>query len=215
MNGAQRKRSKQELERDELGDELNALKIDGFGYSAAIAAGPRAKRTSTASTQSATATDGALPNASTGFDFRAICTYRDRDTIGDEMHSSKLTDVAADLWDRIESAQNIWEKSWGAEWREELMRHCARVPDKYVCVTRLLLRKRTNWGSGREPGMFACVDCVRAGLPCFTHVWQDASSEIQLLPLHEKERGGPVIKGEEVMWWIKRGVGMPESDGEM
>ena len=68
-----------------------------------------------------------------------------------------------------------------------------------ICVTRKCLKKRTLWGSGRGPGLFACQHCVEEGMPCFT--WtrnkQAKTDEFRLLPLHRDDHGDGTRGGKD------------------
>ena len=216
MGSAKRTRSNQDTEDDKeekLRNEVADLTINGFGYSSQDASGFNTRRKSSFTSPATSDSDEESTTNAMNFDFTSICTYRDDKGIDLFYEPGYLEDCVEDLWNRLKNVKdNVWEKEMGEYWQHEFTKTGAYAADKYVCVTRRCQKKRTSWGTGREPGMWACADCVKAGLPCFTYETQGG---FYLLPLHTNDRTAPVEKDKEVRWWINEKWTPVESDDEM
>ena len=77
-----------------------------------------------------------------------------------------------------------------------------------VCISRKCQQKVTKWSAGRKPGVFACLHCSRAGMPCFAWTNKDGSAkrkEFRLLPLHPNDRGADskeFLHGWRISTWV-------------
>lgn len=138
-------------------------------------------------------------------DFKAIIKYDDD---GDKLYfdsKEDLADVCPDLWEKIQSQHEAWEKACGEEWRYDLeskytVSSLAKEGARPPCVTTKLLKinnGKATWRTGYE-GKFACLTCAMEKRPCFT--WD--GEELYLLPLHEKDKTFPDEDGVELRTWV-------------
>lgn len=138
-------------------------------------------------------------------DFKAITNYDDD---GDKLYldsKQDLSDVCPDLWERIQSQHEAWERACGEDWQYDLESKytysaLAKPGVKPPCVTTKLLKinnGRSMWHDGYE-GKYACRACAREKRPCFT--WD--GEELYLLPLHEQDRTYPEEDGFEIRTWL-------------
>ena len=193
---------------EEVAAELPDLQTENFSPQSK----KRTKRPSAVSLESSDNADDddTIP---TDFVFRAICTYRGPDTIDKAFDFKDLQCTIPELWERTDHVKEIWERRKGQGWQAVFIKKESR--DRWTCVTQTCKGKRTYWGRGRSSGMFACTDCVKAGLPCFVPSFGEGKMEFLLLPLHDRERKLPVARDFELRYWINDGIELVLSEDDM
>lgn len=202
-SGTGRRRSYEQQIRDELPD----LAINAKGFDEPNAPRNR-RRDSFEKGWDGDDSDDESYTASLEFRFTAVCAYDgDGDVADFYTHRDLESDVEA-LWERIRDEEDRWQAAWGDYWMYEFTktRTKASVP---LCVSQKCARKPTTWGlvNGRQnAGKYACVDCAKAGRPCFTYIHGGGHSRqkggFRLLPLKESDRTKKVVKGQETRYWI-------------
>lgn len=183
----------------EMQDELSDLAIDAIGFTAPITL--RNKRRESYQEGADDSDDDESFDSSMDFNFTAICDYDDNGKIDRHYPVEDLTDCVTALWERINELLGWWEDAAGQDWQWEFKKK--RKAGPAVCVNQKLQKKGTTWSG--EPGKYACVDCARAGMPCFTFFKDDATGkkgEFRLLPLASKDRLKEVVPDEETRHWV-------------
>ena len=195
--GTARRRSNEQQLRAELPD----LAINAKGFEQPSS--PRTqRRDSYEEDWSGDDSDDASYTASFEFRFTAICSYDGNGEATENYPSTDLEDCVGALWTRIREAEDRWQEAFGEYWMYEFTKTGKATGP--VCVSQRCSKKPTNWGEREGMGKFACVDCVKAGRPCFTYVsgGDGRKGEFRLLPLRESDRTKKVVKDEETRYWV-------------
>ncbi|KAK4550511.1 hypothetical protein LTR36_000090 [Oleoguttula mirabilis] len=101
-----------------------------------------------------------------------------------------------ELWDRIHRVQDFWELKKGKHWRD-IFETSSKAK---CCVTkRVKGGGGTQWRAGCD-GKYACKDCAKMKLPCFT--WDATQWSFQLLPLHDDDRLDKLDDELEMHFWV-------------
>lgn len=149
------------------------------------------------------------------FEFKLVVSYSED---GTEYHQS--TDLEGNMksfWSQLKKQRKEWEDAAGAEWAWELQKAEGRVRGRRSCVSSKLAKKPTRWRKG-DTGKYACRNCEKNALLCFTWVEDEDSEhdsdedeavipkpkgEFWCLPVHpEDRRCGEIKKDREVRTWL-------------
>ena len=150
------------------------------------------------------------------FNFKAICNYNTDGSVN-QFYPSKDLGACEELWERIEIiSRGIWERNKGGYWQWEFERQ-KYAPMTPPCVTKKCQGGRTRWRLGCE-GAHACKDCVAAGRPCFTYVFEMGDDgykygQFVLLPMHKDDQKKTVVVGKnELCYWVNDDTKLVDPD---